>query len=136
MENRYDEEWIKIKKYGIPEGEFVVTSFVQDIEGVKIVLEDDRHTVKILFDGIPVLLRNTIEGMRMRTWGEVQSKYQDKNFFRDNFLYKVENSGLINWCVEESCGFYESNQLIHFCIVTSEEMIDIISTFEPIVEVS
>ncbi|MCM1259108.1 MAG: hypothetical protein NC307_14830 [Roseburia sp.] len=135
MENKNVEEWIKIKKYGVPDGEFMITSFVQDIEGVKIVLEDDKCIVKILFDGIPVLLRNTVEGLRMRTWGEVQSKYQDKNFFRYNFLYKVENSDLINWCVEESCGFYENNQLMHFCIVTSEEMIDIISTFEPVIEV-
>jgi len=117
MENSNNEEWIKIEQYRIPDGEYIVTSFVQNIEGVKIVLEDDIYLVKIIFDGIPVLLRDTVEGIRMRTWGEVQFKYEDKGFFRCNFLFKIENSSLINWCVEESCGFYKANQLMHFCIV-------------------
>ncbi len=34
MENSNSEEWIKIEQYGMPDGEFIVTSFIQDIEGV------------------------------------------------------------------------------------------------------
>lgn len=137
MENKeiYEEEWLRIAKNNIPEGEFIVTSFIQDINGTKIILIDDRYMVEIFFDGIPVFSRNTVEGIRMKTWGNVQLKYNDKLFFRKSFFFEVKKSDLVKWCVEESCGFYEEHELTHYSIVTSEEMIDIVSTFEPRVKV-
>ena len=138
MENKgtdFSEEWIKIKKDDIPEGEYIVTNFVQDLEGTKIFLNDGEHNIEIFFDDIPVLVRNTIEGLRMRTWGNVQLKYNDKSFFRKSFFFEVKNSDLLKWCVRESCGFYGEHQLRHYCIITSEELIDIISTFEPILRI-
>ena len=68
MENKgtdFSEEWIKIKKDDIPEGEYIVTNFVQDLEGTKIFLNDGEHNIEVFFDGIPILVRNTIEGCRM-----------------------------------------------------------------------
>ena len=47
----------------------------------------------------------------------------------------MENSKLSKWAEEESCGFYVSEQLTHYCIVTSEEIIDILSSFEPTITV-
>jgi len=134
MENRainMQENWIKWNPSNIPEGEFIVTEFIQDKDGAKIVLDDGNSVVEILFDGITPIVRTSIEGIRMRTWGEVQQKYNDKYFFRNWFFYKVENSKLTKWAEEESCGFYVSEQLTHYCIVTCEEIIDVLSTFEP-----
>lgn len=139
MENRatdIQEEWIKLKQYEIPDGKFIVTSFVQNSDGTKILLDDERITVEIFFDGIPVLARNSVENMRMRTWSEVQLKYCDKFIFRNTFFFEVKNSKLIKWVMEESCGFYDESQLRHFCIVTTEEMIDIIAAFDPTVKVN
>lgn len=134
MENRtinMQENWIQWKPTNIPEGEFIVTDYIQNKDGTKFVLDDGNIIVEILFDGITPIVRSSVEGIRMRTWGEVQQKYNDKFFFRNWFLYKVENSKLSKWAEEESCGFYVSEQLTHYCIVTSEEIIDILSTFEP-----
>ncbi len=130
----FPEEWIKLVKEVIPEGEYIVTNFIQDSNGVKISLTEGEHIVEIIFDGVPVLIRSTVEGLRMRTWGNVQLKYNNKFIFRKSFLFEVKKSALVKWCIQESCGFYEESQLKHYCIVTSEEMIDIISTFEPIVK--
>ena len=129
------ENWIKWNPANIPEGEFIVTDYVQNKDGTKIILTDENNTVEVLFDGITPIIRYSVEGIRMRTWGEVQRKYNDKFFFRNWFLYKIINSELSKWAEEESCGFYVSNQLIHYCIVTSEEIIDILSSFEPIIVV-
>ena len=129
------EKWIKIDKFDIPKGEFVVTKFTQDYRGTTIELDDEKNIIEIFFDGIPVLLRNTVENARMRTWGEVQLMYHNKFFFRNIFLYEVQNSKLVQWLVEESCNFYEKNVLTHYCITTIEEVIDIIATFEPTVKV-
>ena len=138
MENRaidLDEEWIKLEKDLIPEGQFIVTSLVQDTEGTKIILDDEKNIVEVFFDGIPTLLRTATEGIRMRTWSEIQLKNQDKYFFKNWFFYQIANSTLIKWAVEESCGFYEEKQLKHYCIVTSEELIDILATFKPVIKV-
>lgn len=125
------ENWIKWNPDKIPEGEFIVIDYIQNKDGTKFVLDDGNSIVEILFDGITPIVRSSVEGIRMRTWGEVQKKYNNKFFFRNWFLYKVENSRLSKWAEEESCGFYISEQLTHYCIVTSEEVIDILSTFEP-----
>lgn len=138
MENRAlnsQEEWIRLETAIIPEGQFIVTSFVQDLNGVKIVLDDEKYIVEIFYDGIPSLLRSTVEGMRMRTWSEIQMKYQDKFFFKNHFFYQIKNSKLTKWAIEESCTFYNENQLVHYCIVTGEELIDILASFKPIISV-
>ena len=135
MENRainMQENWTKWNPTNnIPEGDYVVTKQIQDNNGIKFLLEDDKNLIEIFFDGITPIVRSSIEGIRMRTWGEVQKKYNDKFFFRNWFLYKVEGSKFSMWAEEESCGFYSSEQLIHYCIVTSEEIIDILSASEP-----
>ena len=138
MENRTEsseEEWIQLKQYEIPNGQYIVTNFIQDLEGTKIILISDSNVVEVFFDGIPVLVRNTIEGIRMRTWGEVQLKYKNKKFFRYYFLFQIKNSKLIDWAVDESCNFYDKEQLNHYCIVTSEELIDILASFTPTIKV-
>lgn len=138
MENRainMKEEWVKLKQYNIPEGQFIVNNFTQDLEGTKIVLDDEKNTVEVFFDGIPVLVRSAVANIRMRTWSEVQLKYHDKLMFRNTFFFEVKNSKLVQWSNEEGCGFYEENQLRHYCIVTSEEVIDVLATFEPVVRV-
>lgn len=134
MENReleMEENWIKWNPLNLPEGEYVVTKFLQNIDGTEITLTDDANKISILFDGNILLARTSDEGIRMRTWAPVQQKYDNKYFFRNWFLYKVENSKLAKWAEEESCGFYVSEKILHFCVVTGEDIIDVLSTFEP-----
>lgn len=82
MENRkidFQEEWIKLIKNGIPEGEYIITNLIEDLNGVKILLLNEKEdSVEIIFDGFPVLVRSASEGLRMRTWGNVQQKYNNK----------------------------------------------------------
>lgn len=130
------EEWIRLEQDVIPEGQFIVTSLIQNADGTKVVLDDEKNVVEISFDGIPSLVRSATEGIRMRTWSEVQLKYNNKSFFHNWFFYQVQDSKLSKWAIEESCNFYEEEQLKHYCIVTSEEVIDILASFKPIVKVS
>jgi len=131
-----NEEWVKLEREIIPEGHFIVTKFVQNVDGVKIALDDEKNLIEIFFDGIPLLIRSATEGIRMRTWSEIQLKYQNKYFFKNWFFYQIHNSELSKWAIEESCGFYDEKQITHYCIVTSEEFIDILTTFKPSIKVS
>ena len=67
----------------------------------------------------------------MMSWSIAQEKYNDKLYFRKNPVYKVENSLLIKWILIESCGFYSETDLAHYCIVTEQDVVDIISMCEP-----
>ena len=126
-----EEKWLKWNPADIPQGNYSVTGFVQDENGTVITLEDDKNSVKINFDGVVPFASTSLEGIRVRTWSEAQEKYQDRFFFRNWFLYRIENSKLGKWAEEESCGFYTATELCHYCIVTGEEVIDILAGFEP-----
>jgi len=138
MENRaidMQENWVKWNPFNMPEGEYIVTCFIQNADGVKIILDDDTNIIEIFFGGIPSIVRISDEGIRMRTWGEVYLKYNDKSFFGGWFLFKVKNSKLSEWAEGESCGLYEAEQLTHYCIVTGLELIDILTDFEPTINI-
>ena len=134
LENQ--EQWLKWNPSKLPEGDYTVISFTQDLEGTKIILENEKNIVKVFFDGIILLARISDEGMRIQTVGEILYKKCDDYFFRGWFLYRIENSKLSDWVTEESGGIYNSSELIHICIVTDENVIDIISTFEPEIEIT
>ena len=138
MENKSavrKENWSKWNPENLPDGNYAITNFVQNSEGTKITLDSDECIVKVIFDGVTPLVRTSIEGIRIRTWSEVQKKHEDKYFFRNWFLYIVDNSKLSAWVSEESCGVYNSEELIHYAVVTSEDIIDVISTFKPIIQI-
>lgn len=105
---------------------------------LKITLESNIYSVEIFFDGLPLLQQLSLEGLRINTWGSVQEKYNDKYFFKNKFFFEVKNSKLSRLLEEESSGFFDENfdNSTHYSIVTSEEFIDIIATFEPSVKVT
>ncbi len=75
------------------------------------------------------------EGIRMLSWSVVQEKQGDKTFFTKWPIYKVEKFCYIKWVLAEACGLYSEESLTHFCIVTDQEIIDIISMCEPTVTI-
>ena len=134
MENRsveMQENWNKWNPENFPNGNYSVISFAQNPDGTKITLVSDECMVEVIFDGVTPHVRTSIEGLRIRTWSEVQKKNENRYFFKDWFLYIVDDSKLSAWVSEESCGVYNNEELTHYAIVTSEDIIDVISTFEP-----
>ena len=67
----------------------------------------------------------------MMSWSIAQEKYNDKLYFRKNPVYKLENLLLIKWILIESGDFYLETDLTHYCIVTEQDVVDIISMCEP-----
>jgi hypothetical protein len=126
-----EEERLKCNPCNIPSGDFIVTSVLDNFNGTKITLDDENTVVEILFNGGASLLRLSNESMRMQTWGNVQKKYDDGNYFVGHFFYVVNNSSLSKWAEEENYSVFEANEFTHYCIVTSDDFIDILSTFEP-----
>ena len=59
------EQWLKWNPSKLPEGNYTVISFTQDLEGTKIILENEKNMVKVFFDGIILLARISTEGIRI-----------------------------------------------------------------------
>jgi hypothetical protein len=138
MENKnelHKESWVKFNPTNMPELDYYVTKIIQDSEGTKFILKDSKNNVEIFFDGFIPMLTVSDEGIRMRTWMKIESEQPENFFFRHWFLYKVENSKLLKWVEKESFGVYEEG-LIHFIIATSDDVIDILSYFEPKITIS
>ena len=70
MENRalnMKENWIKLNPLNLPDGDYCVIKFLQNVDGTEITLSDESNNVTVLFDGGTPLVRTSIEGIRMRT---------------------------------------------------------------------
>ena len=139
MNNKFNmnEDWIKLENDEIPKGNrYAVSKFIQDDTGTRIFLDNASFAAEIIFDGIPLLVRNSSEDcVRMRTWSYAQEKY-DNTFFREDFFFEIKNSSLIDWLIEESYGFYEKEKIKHYCIVANDGFIDILSAFAPKIIIS
>ena len=46
------EQWLKWNPSKLPEGDYTVISFTQDLEGTKIILENEKNMVKVFFDSM------------------------------------------------------------------------------------
>lgn len=130
MQMKKNEEYIIWNPENITFSSANYTEIVED-EDLKFVINCDDMTLEIIFSGIILTYMYSEQGTRMMSWSIAQEKYNDKLYFRKNPVYKVENSLLIKWVLIESCGFYSETDLTHYCIVTEQDVVDIISMCEP-----
>lgn len=69
MENDFvdtNENWIKWDPCGIPSGEFIVTSLVEDLDGTRITL-DDEETMSLLKVSWFLMRCTQVDQKQMRT---------------------------------------------------------------------
>lgn len=127
-----NEEWVKFDPQNIT-GTFYAcyTEITKEEDAMKFTVICEKHIIEILFYGLTPIYMWSDEGMRMATYMPIQEEKHDKKYFQKWFLYKVYNSDFMSWALKESCGFYQENELLHFCIITENDVVDILSTTEP-----
>ena len=104
---------------------------LREEDSLKFTVYCENKTVDVYFRcNVPMYLYSD-EGMRMAAYIPLQEKNNDKHYFNKWFLYKVENSDFIRWAAKESCGFCFEEKLFHFCIITDNDVVDILSMGEP-----
>ena len=103
----------------------------EDEDELSFAVNCEECVITVSFSGIVPIYVYSEEGIRMMSWSIVQEKNKDRFYFAKWPIYKVENSCLIRWALLESCGFYSEDALTHYCIVTDQEIVDIISMCEP-----
>jgi|DEB19_MinimDraft_3_1074340.scaffolds.fasta_scaffold46591_2 hypothetical protein len=128
------EKWIKwvpteglANKYYIHE----VRSNIDSGFSIKLIDDDnDQKSITLVFPESVWCYRSNDEGIMQDTIAILNALYP-KDFYSHWTFFKVENSNYLKWIAEESGGLYERWGLQHFCIITDDEMLDIITTYEP-----
>ena len=83
-------------------------------------------TYKISFPNV-LAYQLTDEGDRLRSMDYLNGKAETP-------IGRINNSTWLKWFVEETLHIRDSDTLVHWCIVTPNSIIDVISEKEPITE--
>lgn len=99
----------------------------EDDDCTKFIVHCENCLLEVCFYRQVLAYMHSDEGLRFLSYSIEQEKNNDKYCMRDKIVYKIENSCMVKWAAAEGCGFYEENSLIHYCIVTDNEFVDIIA---------
>lgn len=101
-------------------------------QGLEIILTDDSdNKVSIKLPGYICSYRIANESFVMDTLVFLENTY-GKDFYVQNTFFIVENSEYLKWIKKQVDPIaYEAYKFKHYCIFTSNEIIDIISNYEP-----
>ncbi|WP_194435574.1 hypothetical protein [Vibrio fluminensis] len=82
--------------------------------------------LRIKFDAF-IAYRNIDESYRLRLLEQNQN--------REVSLFIVESSYWLDWLQKESHGYYEDRKVVHYLIMSMNDCIDVLSEFEPDIEI-
>ncbi len=119
-------KWHPIEK--IPE-KLYAEGIIDDYEGFRILLKGTEKTDKMLRIQFNVALayRNSDEGDRLKSLSEWAS-------YEKHSLFQVDESNFIDWFLEQNYSKYKKEELVHYLIMTPNDVIDVISLEKPNVE--
>lgn len=125
-----NEEWILYNPLNMKHCQAFSVEITQQ-ENTVFSIECENCAVNLVFDCFVPVFLYSYEGIRMATYTPVQEKYNDKYYFRKWFIYEIKNSGFLKWAMAECGGLYQNYNMRHFCIVTADDVVDILACGEP-----
>lgn len=125
-----NENWILYNPLNLPPCKAFSVEIIQK-ENTVFSVECDNCFVNLVFDCFVPVYLYSYEGIRLATYAPIQEKNNDRYYFTKWFLYKIENSSFIKWAMSECFGLYQNHNLLHFCIVTADDVVDIIASCKP-----
>ncbi len=130
------EQWIKWQPVDGLLKKYYIKSIVHNDEEFKITFcscEESINAIQMTFDRMDSY-RIQNETFRKNTI-DFLYKNHGEDFYNNWTFFKVENSLYIQLTSEESCGWSSaSRKFIHFSFITSFEIVDVLATREPYVE--
>ncbi|MCR6106975.1 hypothetical protein HXA34_11810 [Salipaludibacillus agaradhaerens] len=131
--NEQWERWEPIKRLS---NKYYIESISDSIKCFKITLcesNDERKKVEVIFDDSVHAYRSTDESFNLKTINTLDEHYGTR-FYSNWTFFKVNNSEYTNWLYEQSYGIAASQPLIHFCLIASDSIVDVIAAYEPKIE--
>jgi hypothetical protein len=130
------EEWKKWEPIKGLSKKYYTESIIDDFDGFKVVLCDENNKGKkaiITFDSSVSSYKWTNETFRLDTAAFLDKEY-GSNFYTEWTFFKITNSPYLQLLSKESSGIADYYSLIHFAIIESNAILDVIASYEPKVE--
>ncbi|WP_291584037.1 hypothetical protein [Clostridium sp. UBA6640] len=129
------ERWEEIYKNTIPVGKYKTLVKNGEEVGLIIKLEDNEYIVNIDF-GIVSAFRMLDEGIALKGIFDENEilKYKKNNF--SNTIYKIQDGEFGKFIKRSSNELYDYLDLEHYVIITMNYIIEVISEWEPSIEIS
>ncbi len=128
------EKWNEIFKGSIPVGKYLASVANGDELGLIVQLKNDSNIINIDFGAVSVL-RMLDEGIVLQDLFEPNAfdELWEKKF--PNTIYLLENSELSRFTNKICSELYEDFKLKHYVIITLNYVIEVITRWEPTIEV-
>jgi|SRR5579863_392324 len=129
------EQWKKWEPIDGLSSRYYIDAVHDIMEGFSIILSHDEDMTKkviITFENSVEAYRATDESFRQKTLLKLSTEH-GLGLLGKWAFFKVYNSSYIHWLSEESFDITSSLQLQHFVFVGGNQIVDVLSTDEPIV---
>lgn len=130
------EQWERWEPIRSLSSKYYIESISDSIKCFKITLcesDDERKKVEVVFEDSVHAYRSTDESFNLKTINTLDEQYGTK-FYSNWTFFKVNNSEYTNWLSKQSYGIADSQPLIHFCLIASDSIVDVIAAYEPKIE--
>lgn len=127
------EQWVRWEPIQNLAQRYSIESISDTLDGFKIVLFEEnaeQNKLQIFFDNSVDAYRSTYESFRQKIINDLHEKY-GQSFYVNWSFFKINNSSYVQWLSEESYGITDMIGVMHFSIVTKEEIVDIIACYQP-----
>lgn len=128
------EEWTKWEPLEGISSKMHIEKLVDDKNGTVLLFkhENENITLKVVFEHSTLSLRSTDEGRRLKTINFLDEKYGTEFYTKWTF-FRVNNSNYVEWFNQETYNMYDAYNIVHYVFLTPDDVIEILSTYEPIV---
>lgn len=131
-------KWSQWKPVSDLPGKMYTEQLIETCDGLEITLlaRDDSRGIKIIFPYSVISYQSTEEENRCKTLGFLDKEY-GTDFYAKWTLFEVQDSVLLKWAREESIygGCDDAIEMYRhvkqFTLITSDEFIDIITSYDP-----
>lgn len=127
------EKWTRWEPINNLDEKYYVETIIDNSDGFKIVLssaKDFERKIQIHFKDSVKAYRRTNETFSLQTVHFLDENYEE-DFYGKWSFFKVANSEYLEWLNKQSFGISETFNFTHFCILGSDDMIDIAANYEP-----
>ncbi|MFA5998755.1 MAG: hypothetical protein WC747_01920 [Candidatus Babeliales bacterium] len=126
------EKWTRWEPINGLSGKYYLDYFAWSEKGfvVELISGKKEKRIQILFDDYIDSFRYTNESFCFKIFGDLSDQYGD-DFYGDWSFFKVTNSEYLKWLSDKSRTWSDQIQFIHFCILGGDEVIDIVTNYEP-----
>lgn len=127
------EKWTQWKPISNLSNKYYIESIINDATGLTIMFVDSINKLaklKMVFENGIDAFRITNETFILSTISYLNEKYGDQ-FYAEWTFFKVENSEYLKFLSEQSGRISDSYGVKKYSIITDEDSLDIVSTYEP-----